>query len=427
MKRRLGIKNKLLICFGTIMVSGFLICGLISDTVCKNIITDKALENLTRLAQDTAHKISIVLTQKQLLIEKLAKADTITDESLSIEEKIKFLQRANQLLEFKDLALIDLQGNSYGTDGYRSNIAGSSEFEQAKQGKKGFSPSLILDDEVYFTIAVPVRNAEGKVISVIMGVETEEAFTYLIHKSGISDEIMVLDSEGEIIMHSNPDIFKDPVPMQDMLNRDEFKDVYELYQKMLSGESGAMECQSPETGIRNYLSYAPIDNIGWSIALATYRNSVLRGISDFNVILGTSIVIIIILGMIAVYFVANSLSKRMSEIIDYLDTVAQGDFEQPISEDLLELGDEVGDAARAIKTMKYEIEEMLETIKGCTNYVNEQMEDLTEDVKDEIKALLKADKIENENKEIIMNKLNDLQRATKYVELIDCKDDLFKS
>lgn len=412
--------------FGLIMVLGFLICGFVSEYVCQNIIIDKAFDNFSRLAKDTADKISVVLNQKRDLVEKLALADEITNENQSIEEKLKFLEKVNQVVGFEDLAIVDLQGNSYGVNGIRINVAGSSEFEEARQGKTSFSHALNINNRNIFTVAAPIRIESGEIIGVLMGVESDESFTYLINKAGISEEIMVLDSEGEIIIHSTQEIFESPMPMEEMPNNPEFSEVYVLYQRMLGGETGVMECKSPETGIRNYASYAPI-GMGWSIVLVTARESVLGAVSEFKMILIMTILIVTILGMIAVYLLASKLSKRMSEITGYLDTVAQGDFEQPISEELLTLGDEVGDAARAINAMKSEIEEMLETIKGCTNYVNEQMEDLTEDVKGEIKAILKEDEVDSAEREIIVNKLNALQQVTKCVESLDSKQGLFKN
>ena len=196
MKLRLSIKDKLVIYFGLIMIVGFLICGLITNVVINDVIERKALTNLARLAKDTADKISIILDQKQLMIEQLSKLEGISDENKSVEEKLEILIEANKVLQFTDLAIVDLEGNSYGADDMRMNIPDSEEFVIARQGRTSFSPAINIGDEVYFTISVPIRNSSGEIISVLMGVENAEAFTYLLRQSGISDELMVLDSVG---------------------------------------------------------------------------------------------------------------------------------------------------------------------------------------------------------------------------------------
>lgn len=422
MKLRLSIKDKLVIYFGLIMSVGFLICGLITNVVINDVIERKALTNLARLAKDTADKISIILDQKQLMIEQLSKLEGISDENKSVEEKLEILIEANKVLQFTDLAIVDLEGNSYGADDMRMNIPDSEEFVIARQGRTSFSPAINIGDEVYFTISVPIRNSSGEIISVLMGVENAEAFTYLLRQSGISDELMVLDSVGHMVMHSNQTIFNEAMSMEGTKDSPQYVEVYELYQKMLNGENGAFECARPEDGEENYISYAPI-GMGWSIVLVSYKDNVVKVIDDFNRILMIVIGSIIILGIGAVYFVARGIAARMNKITYYLDTVAHGDFEQSVPEALLELGDEVGDAARALDSMKSEIEDMLSIIKECTDYMNEQVEDLTDDVKDEIKVLLNTQQADEMEREQVMNKLQALQQVKDCVEKIGVKDE----
>lgn len=422
MKLRLSIKDKLVIYFGLIMIVGFLICGLITNVVINDVIERKALTNLARLAKDTADKISIILDQKQLMIEQLSKLEGISDENKSVEEKLEILIEANKVLQFTDLAIVDLEGNSYGADDMRMNIPDSEEFVIARQGRTSFSPAINIGDEVYFTISVPIRNSSGEIISVLMGVENAEAFTYLLRQSGISDELMVLDSVGHMVMHSNQTIFNEAMSMEGTKDSPQYVEVYELYQKMLNGENGAFECARPEDGEENYISYAPI-GMGWSIVLVSYKDNVVKVIDDFNRILMIVIGSIIILGIGAVYFVARGIAARMNKITYYLDTVAHGDFEQSVPEALLELGDEVGDAARALDSMKSEIEDMLSIIKECTDYMNEQVEDLTDDVKDEIKVLLNTQQADEMEREQVMNKLQALQQVKDCVEKIGVKDE----
>ena len=422
MKLRLSIKDKLVIYFGLIMIVGFLICGLITNVVINDVIERKALTNLARLAKDTADKISIILDQKQLMIEQLSKSEGISDENKSVEEKLEILIEANKVLQFTDLAIVDLEGNSYGADDMRMNIPDSEEFVIARQGRTSFSPAINIGDEVYFTISVPIRNSSGEIISVLMGVENAEAFTYLLRQSGISDELMVLDSVGHMVMHSNQTIFNEAMSMEGTKDSPQYVEVYELYQKMLNGENGAFECARHEDGEENYISYAPI-GMGWSIVLVSYKDNVVKVIDDFNRILMIVIGSIIILGIGAVYFVARGIAARMNKITYYLDTVAHGDFEQSVPEALLELGDEVGDAARALDSMKSEIEDMLSIIKECTDYMNEQVEDLTDDVKDEIKVLLNTQQADEMEREQVMNKLQALKQVKDCVEKIGVKDE----
>lgn len=388
MKKRLSIKNKLVMYFGLILVIGFIVCGFVVNKIYTNMIEESALKSLARLATDTADKINIILSEKQKEIEKLAAVSALADEEVSIEEKLSLITMFNELLDFKDIVLVDLDGNSYGANGLRSNIADSVAFEEVLKGKVSISTAVEGENEMLFSIAAPLISSNGQVIGAVIGIESTESFTYILAEAGMSDEFIILDSNSSIVAHSDKEILNDD--MDEMKALQEFKDVY----------------------------YAPT-NIGWSIGVGSSRNEVLNTLQKFNVGLVTVIAFIIVIGLIAVYFVARQMANRVNEITNYLDTVAHGNFEQPIPENLLELEDEMGDAARALEGMKSEIEKMIGTIKQCTDYMNDQIEDLTDSIKDELKTLLTSNEIDNKERKDVIERLDILNQIVQGIHQLD--------
>lgn len=419
-----SIKNKLVTYFGTILIISLLISAVVSNDLCKNIIEANAMEHLERLASDTADKVNIILNQKTNEIVNLSKMSVFADANIDIEKKVKTLEYLNGIFDFKDIAFVDGEGNSYGASGIRRNVSGSTTFEEALAGKSNFSEAMTLENETIFAISVPVIDENNEVQGVIMGIENIESFSSLLEKAGVTGEYMLLDSIGNIVAHSDNTILYNQMPMEEMPLNKQFNEVYEVYQSMLAGDQGVRLCKSPETGELNYISYAPV-GIGWSIALVSYRNQVLSVLSTFNIRLIFIMVVLTIICLALAYYVANSLTKKISEIANYLDTVASGDFERPFPENLLELSDEMGDAARALSAMKSEIQEMLGTIKDCTDYMNEQMEDLTGEVKDALKTALTSDELgdldENSREDVvqrlhILNHINEIMTEGKHNE-----------
>ena len=418
MRKRLSVKNKLVVCFGVILVIGSIVCSFVANKICKKIIEESALKNLARVATDAADKINIILDEKQEKIKKLATVPELTDQNASIEKKLSIITTLNKFLGFKDIALVDLSGNFYGADGLREKIADCIELEEVLKGKVIFSPAIKLENETVFAIATPLVSSDGQVIGAIIGIENAESFTYILTEAGMSDEFMILDSTANMVAHSDEEILNDHKTMDEMKELSGFNDIYKVYQKMLAGESGVDYCIKPETGEQNYISYAPI-NIGWSIAVVNHSDEVLSALRAFNVGLLTVTTIIGTIGLIVMYFVARQMANRINEITHYVDTVAHGDFDQPISETLLELEDEMGDAARAIEGMKSEIEEMIGTIKRCTDYMNDQMEDLTDGIKDEVKMLLKSDEIDDKERKDVISRLYLLNQIAQGVNQLD--------
>ncbi|MDO5518625.1 MAG: methyl-accepting chemotaxis protein [Clostridium sp.] len=419
-----SIKNKLVTYFGTILIISLLISGLVSNDLCRSIIEANAMEHLEQLAGETADKVNIILDQKTNEMINLSKVPVFADQNTDIEVKIKALEYLNKVFDFRDIAFVDVEGNSYGANGQRRMVKGSRTFEEALGGKINFSEAMKLEDETILTISVPVIDEQGIVRGVVMGVENVESFSGLLEKAGVTGEYMLLDSTGNIVAHSDLTILNDQMPMNEMSQHEEFSEVYEVYQVMLAGEKGVRLCKRPETGDYNYISYAPV-GIGWSIALVSYRDQVLSVLSTFNSRLIFITVVITAICLLLAYYVASSLAKKISEIANYLDIVASGDFERPFPENLLDLRDEMGDAARALSTMKSEIQEMLGTIKDCTDYMNDQMEDLTGDVKSALKSALSSEELkdlEEESREDVvqrlqlLNHINEMMTETKHSE-----------
>lgn len=376
--------------FGLILAIGFIVCGFVVNKIYTNMIEESALKSLARLATDTADKINIILSEKQKEIEKLAAVSALADEEVSIEEKLSLITMFNKLLDFKDIVLVDLDGNSYGANGLRSNIADSVAFEEVLKGKVSISTAVEGENEMLFSIAAPLISRNGQVIGAVIGIESTESFTYILAEAGMSDEFIILDSNSSIVAHSDKAILNDDKIVDEMKVLQEFKDVY----------------------------YAPT-NIGWSIGVGSSRNEVLNTLQKFNVGLVTVIAFIIVIGLIAVYFVAGQMANRVNEITNYLDTVAQGDFEQPIPKNLLELEDEMGDAARALEGMKSEIEKMIGTIKHCTDYMNDQIEDLTDSIKGELKNLLTSNEIDNKERKDVIERLDILNQIVQGIHQLD--------
>lgn len=327
MNRKLSIKNRLVTCFGIILISSLIVSGLVSNYLCYDIVEKNKLDSLQDLATATAHKIDVIL-----------------------EEKVNKLN-------------------------------------------------------------VPVRNTQNEVIGMLVGVNKMDLLEDVLRDRFTINEYMLLDSKGYIRVHQNEMILEEQIPMEEMLENESYESVYNLHKAMLNGEMGAAIYTAPVTKLESYVGYAPIMG-GWSIGLINYKSEVLEDLKPFNINLIISMLIIAILSIGVVYSVATILSKNMQEIVNCLDIVANGDFNEPIPSGLLELNDELGDAARALRHMKVELGDMLLTIRDCTNYMNEQVEDLTEEVKEAIKKTLNvADSVDEESAcQEIIQRIQELNR-----------------
>ena len=263
-----------------------------------------------------------------------------------------------------------------------------------------------------FTINIPIIKDQQEVVGVLIGISQLEKIVNQFVKFANMDGYMLLETTGKVIAHSNQDALAYQMPMESMQYYSEFSEIYEVYKEMIAGNRDVIKCKEPETGKSNYLSYAPIKT-GWSIAIIKERQTVLSilGAIDAKIIL--LIMVLIILSMVFIHQVLKRFTKNLNKLLECLNKIARGEVDTPIPKELLELTDEVGDTARAVQNMQVGIDEMLGTIKECTNYMNEQMEDLTEEVINSLKEALEVngfDMFDEECKKDIITMIHTLSR-----------------
>lgn len=413
-----SIKSKLVSFFGVILVVGLAISAFVSNRLCQNIIETNAIECFDGTVRSEAEKLNLILNEKIKMIANASKIPLLGRQEVEIEQKLQILEEVKEIFNFKDIAYVDLEGNAYSVTGIRKKVSEDAGYQKAIAGEANVSTVVNqMDGEIVFTFFTPVAEQSGEIVGFIMGIDGVESFRNILDEKLAKREYIVLDSEGKIVIYSKNGL----ISKQMQTAKEPSAMGYEIYKDMLAGKQGTSLCKCFETGSISYVSYAPME-LGWSIAIINDRSHVMSILKTFNLELLIVMVIITTIGVIAVYWVSSSLAKRISEIASYLGNVASGDFKHPVPDNLLELRDEMGDAARALSTMKVEIEEMLGTIRECADYMNDQMEDLTGDIKKALKNNLAKEGFEGlgkENQEDMQKRIENLNQIKEIVSEMD--------
>ena len=417
MRIRLNIKNRLMSYFGIALVISLVISAVVSSQLYRSAIEKKTMNYLRVVVDETANKLGIILNEKKRQLESIAAIPEIVDKDIGTEVKKSILEYLYTLFEFEDIAFIDIKGNTYSVNGMIEHMV-DALFDSDNLGSEiSLSSFIQIEEESVFTIKIPVRGPEKQIIGVLVGMNNMECLSKQIITSGIVDEYMLLDDTGRIIAHSDSNILNYQMPMENMPYYSEYEEVYEVYQEMITGSSGVRLCKKPETGEGNYLGYAPI-TMGWSIALIKNRNNVLDAVGLFDIKITLITLGIMIVSLAVVYYMIKRFAKKLTKLIHCLNEISAGEMGYQIPEDLLWLTDEIGEGARAIEAMQQGISEMLETLKGCTDYMNEQMEELTGDVKQSLREMLVSEEfytLNQESKEDIVSRIESLSKIGRMI------------
>lgn len=377
MNIRLNIKNKLVSYFGMILIISLFINTLVSNELCRLTIEKEkeTMAHLTRVTEEIVDKMNLVLDEKKKQLEAIAVTPEIIDEQIDIKKKKEVLKYLYNFFEFEDIVFVDQIGNTYSINESMQDITDEVLNQMLKETisvvSLGISKTNVL------SINIPIIKDQKEVVGAIIGISQLEKLVNQFMKVENIERYMLLDTTGKVIAHSNQDALAYQMQMESMQYDSEVSEIYEVYKEIIAGNRDVIKCKESETGKINYLSYAPI-KAGWSIAIIKERQTVLSilGAIDAKIIL--LIMGLIILSMAFIHQVLKQFAKNHKKLLACLNKIACGEVDTPIPKELLELTDEVGDTARAVQNIQVGIDEMLESIKEYTNYMNEQMEELKE-------------------------------------------------
>ena len=377
MNIRLNIKNKLVSYFGMILIISLFINPLVSNELCRLTIEKEkeTMAHLTRVTEEIVDKMNLVLDEKKKQLEAIAVTPEIIDEQIDIKKKKEVLKYLYNFFEFEDIVFVDQIGNTYSINESMQDITDEVLNQMLKETisvvSLGISKTNVL------SINIPIIKDQKEVVGAIIGISQLEKLVNQFMKVENIERYMLLDTTGKVIAHSNQDALAYQMQMESMQYDSEVSEIYEVYKEIIAGNRDVIKCKESETGKINYLSYAPI-KAGWSIAIIKERQTVLSilGAIDAKIIL--LIMGLIILSMAFIHQVLKQFAKNHKKLLACLNKIACGEVDTPIPRELLELTDEVGDTARAVQNIQVGIDEMLESIKEYTNYMNEQMEELKE-------------------------------------------------
>jgi len=166
------------------------------------------------------------------------------------------------------------------------------------------------EKDLAVTVSVPVFDEKGKVIGILNATQTAALFRKIIDEvSSNSDVYMTLiDQEGHIIYSNRFPYTKEAIDYPS----------FDFVRRAMKGEKGNIEIQDSSDGNKNkYVSFAPIEGIGWSIIVEKGKSEVFRSeYSNFALIAVISFLMYAVVALSLVYFRARQRQIRSLEKVN---------------------------------------------------------------------------------------------------------------
>ncbi len=369
-----GLTGRMTALFGLIVLLGCLALGFAgterAGALLEEDARDAMLKEVRYLAANQETRVNERLKVAQMTADRNVIRGRFGDRETTLAEKIEILQRdleQAKSLGIQRMGLIDKAGNAVYHNGTTANQADRDYFRRAMAGEANVSSSIIskLDNSVIFVFAAPVRHyATGEITSVVTAVMDGTKFSQILGqvKFAQTGYAFAVDSSGKIIAHKEIDyVLKQENLLEKAKTDPELAQLAGAVEQMAKGEEGIAVYRYNNQDM--LIAFSPIKSTGWSIALTAPRGEVLSRVSglkrDFIILSG----LIILIAAAATLFIARGIVRPLRLAVARLGAIAAGDFTQPVPEDFLRRGDEIGDLARAVGRLQQDMRNLIAGVR----------------------------------------------------------------
>ena len=346
--------------------------------------SEALLNDIAESMEDRAVDASVLVSERISgwfnELELLSRRETIQTMDWDIQRPI--LSREAGELGYIRIGVCDLYGNLRYAEGKSEDISGTDFFRLAVEGKRSITSPYETDGEMIISIAVPIRNEPGAIVGVLVGKTDVNGLNSVVADIKVGNEgyAYMIDEKGTTIAHPDKSLVINRDNTRKSLEDDPaLEPLAELENKMLNGEQGFGEYVY--NGIAKLMSYAPIKDTGWSIALTRPKDEAFLMI--YNLRNKTLIVtlVFIVVGILVGIFISRGIVNPLLKMEQFANELANGNLAYRLD---LKRDDEFGHtvnvlnyAAESVKNIVKSILEMVNSSEVTTNILYESAEQVS--------------------------------------------------
>ena len=329
MKKRVSMRNKLLIIFGLLVALATIIEGLLAIQTARKAVIEKIETHLKDKATDTAEIIDGRITAFFQFLEGIARMPVLSDTTISVKEKIKILQKEAAFnASIIELDFSDRNGTVHSIDG-DTQIGDREWFKTALNGKPFISAPLIsrTTQKLIQIIAVPIYNNERQIIGVLSAdIDglwlSEQIDDIVVGKTGYC---YILGLTGTTIAHKKTDL---------VTSQDNILNNVKTNSKLTSLATftqHALKVDESAVGYYEYnnntfiASYATVKTTGWTVVIRAPVSEFMGSVDELRNRMLLIGLIILISALIITFFVARRIVQPINVVVDALKGIAHGE------------------------------------------------------------------------------------------------------
>ncbi|MDO5517901.1 MAG: methyl-accepting chemotaxis protein [Clostridium sp.] len=392
MNKRTTIRFELIKMVGLIFICVFILAFSSILYISGKSLMKSNLSDIENSVKSSQIDISSRINEKFTVAHSIASNDLIADESIPFEQKKAYLQEYVEKFDLRSASYITADGYMRSTDGYENDISNKDYFlNELKKGNDYISdPSVTTTNEHIIFVAVPIER-QGKINGYITCTVNCDYLSELVQGIKHSDKetSYAVDKDGKIIASQDPDEISGGTSIFDKIKGSKYeKKLDEVYKKAISGEVGA------DVNSDRVIVYRPLEsNSGWSLILEIDKSYFYRQITELAIIN----IIIVLVGLALMFFginaVGKKLGKRLGLLKENIDSLAEGNFNINIDDEVFNVKDEIYDMGTSMNATAESVSSMIKKIKSNVETLNDHsitLNDTAEEIENGANGLSQA-------------------------------------
>lgn len=374
-----SIKTKLLVYFGSVLIILSIGVGVISYISSVKTINKEIEYQLPQTAKQASLILGSRINGYLNSLETLTEQKTISDMSVPMEEKTNILKDEMIKKGYLKMAIVDKNGYAHYTTGDVSDLSEKDYIKHALEGQRYISDPIIgkANEPSIVAFSVPIKNGKsivGALLAIRDGNELSNIISDITY--GKTGKANMINSKGITIADTNKQLVDEMYSAIESSKKDKsLEELANIHKKMIKGESGFGTYSYK--GSKKCTGYAPVEGTKWSIAVNMDRGETYENLNKQKVTIIITASIFIILGLLVIYYISNGISKNIKKTSERLEIFATGDFSNKVYNDKdLNMKDEIGAMARAMKKMQNNISNMLISLKNNSKDIDTLSENL---------------------------------------------------
>ncbi len=344
-----SMKTKLILVFTALILVLTSALGFISVSLMTQKLMQGAHEDLIQIAKEEAKYIHARTLVEKRYVDSLAQLPMLSDDSVSLEEKIDFYEKEAKRTGYLAFAFADKNGDStvFNSQKETTNIASRAYFQTALKGESAVSDVLIssVTGTPVVLYAAPVYK-NGQIIGVLYGRKDGQTMSDIVSevsykKTGYA---YAVNTEGTAVGDKNRDLVTSQTNyLKAAETTPSMKEMAQFMEsKMLTGAVGSGNYHYEG---KDYITaFSPVQDTAWIMAVSMEKEEISEEVEGMRNLLIGVCAIAVLSGSAIIYFVSHKMTKPIKSVTAAAKEIADGSFDVQLS---VTSKDEVGQLSQA--------------------------------------------------------------------------------